>query len=273
MNCKNCEQQLSEGADYCNNCGAKVIRNRLTIRNLFLDFSEQFLNYDNKFLRTYLGVFFKPETVIGSYISGTRKKYVNVIGYFAIAITLSGIQIFIKFFPESMDMSVLVPETTPKASLDIDWVYDYFSIIALLNLPVYAFLSWLTFFRFKKFNYTEHLVIMTYLVAQFSISNAVFITFFVILFDANFYVIGYVSNFLLILFTAYTYKRLYPLKLLTIVLRTLRFFGIIIVLVIIFGIIQFIVLVLQRGFEKLIEDTKAQQVISYIVSSAMNWTS
>jgi len=173
-----------------------------------------------------------------------------------------------------MDLSSLVPETTPKASLEVDWIYDYLSIIALLNLPVYGLLAWLTFFRFKKFNYTEHLVIMTYIVAQFSITNAVFITFFVMVFDTNFYAIGYVSNFLLMIFTAYTYKRLYPLKLSTIVLRTLRFFGIVIVLTIIYGIIQFIVSVLQSGgFEKFIQDAKAQQAISYIVSSAMNWTS
>ena len=85
MNCKNCDANLNQNSDYCNNCGAKVIRNRLTIKTLFSHFSEQFLNYDNKFLQTFIHLFTKPEDVIGSYINGTRKKYVNVISYFAIA--------------------------------------------------------------------------------------------------------------------------------------------------------------------------------------------
>ena len=92
MNCKSCQSTLKSQDNYCNICGAKVIRNRLTFKNLFEHFSEQFLNYDNKFLLTFITLFKRPEDVIAGYISGTRKKYVNVISYFAIAITLSGLQ-------------------------------------------------------------------------------------------------------------------------------------------------------------------------------------
>ena len=66
--CKNCGTQLGETEDYCSACGAKVIRNRLTIRNLWGDFTEQFLNYDNKLLKTFVQLFRNPEDVIGSYI-------------------------------------------------------------------------------------------------------------------------------------------------------------------------------------------------------------
>jgi len=55
MNCKNCNITLTNEDNFCNNCGAKIIRNRITIRNLFETFSEQFLNYDNKFLQTFIG--------------------------------------------------------------------------------------------------------------------------------------------------------------------------------------------------------------------------
>ena len=94
MNCKNCNTSLIEGNDFCGFCGAKVIRNRLTIKNLLAHFSEQFLNYDNQFLKTFLHLFTKPEVVIGGYIDGTRKKHVNVISYFAIALTLFRITTF-----------------------------------------------------------------------------------------------------------------------------------------------------------------------------------
>lgn len=54
MNCKNCKTSLSDESDYCNSCGGKIIRNRLTIRNLFEHFSEEFLNYDNKLFQTFI---------------------------------------------------------------------------------------------------------------------------------------------------------------------------------------------------------------------------
>ena len=68
MNCKNCDTLLKEQDDFCNSCGAKVIRNRLTVRNLFEHFSETFFNYDNKLLRTFTTLFTKPEVVIEGYI-------------------------------------------------------------------------------------------------------------------------------------------------------------------------------------------------------------
>ncbi len=276
MECKNCAFSLNENDNFCNSCGAKVIRNRLSMGHLWSDFSEQFLNYDNRFLKTFFGIFRHPEVVIGSYVSGTRKKYVNVLSYFALALTLSGIQIFIirKFYPESLDLSFMMPDNVPQADLDVNWVYDYLSIIALINLPIYGLIARLTFIGLKKYNYTEHLTIMTYIVAQFSITNVLLITPLVAVFGLNFYILGNISNFFLILFTAYSYKRLYPLSLGTAILRSFLFLGILMVFLLAIGILQFLYMVMEAGgFENYLETVKAQQGISYIASSAINWTS
>lgn len=91
MQCQNCSTIITQNGNYCPNCGAKVIRNRITMRNLITDFSEEFLSFDNKFLKTFIDLFKKPEVVIGGYISGVRKKYVNAISYFAIALTITGL--------------------------------------------------------------------------------------------------------------------------------------------------------------------------------------
>lgn len=277
MDCKNCGIPLAEEDTYCKSCGAKVIKNRLTIRNLWDDFCEQFLNYDNRFLKTFFGMFLRPHVVIGEYISGTRKKYVNVISYFAIALTFSGFQIFIirKFYPESLDLSIFMPDSIPKEALDVNWVYDYLSIIALINLPLYGLIARLTFLGLKKFNYTEHLIVMTYLVAQFSIFNTLVITPLVIIFGFNFYVLGYISNFLLMLFTTYTYKKLYQLSLGGVLVRFMLFIFLAIALAIVFGILQFIYGVIDAGgfdayMEKQLEMRKS---MSYMASSVMNWTS
>lgn len=274
MICKNCKKTLSQNDNYCNSCGAKVIRNRLTIKNLWADFVEQFFNYDNKFLKTYVTLFKKPEDVIGCYINGTRKKYVNVISYFALAVTLSGIQLFIlrKFYPEVMDLSVLMPDNVPQDYGNFDWIYDYYSIITLINLPIYAFIAFLVFYTLKKLNFTEHLVTMTYIVAQFSMTNAVVITILGIL-GINFYIAGSLFNILLIIYTAISYKRLLKLSREGIILRTFLFIGIVCVALMIQGLVQAYFMFRDGTFEKILEAEKAKKGVSYIASSFINWTS
>jgi len=144
MNCKNCNANLSEDNNYCNVCGAKTIRNRLTLKKLFADFSEQFLNYDNKFLKTFICLFTKPEDVIDRYINGTRRRYVNVISYFAIAITITGVEYFIlnKFYSGFLDISNLSTKGLETFSNDImKFVQEYQSFVLMLFVPVYAFMA------------------------------------------------------------------------------------------------------------------------------------
>ena len=115
MICKNCHTNLVEGADYCYNCGAKVIRKRLNFRNLFEHISETFLNYDNKLFRTLVKLLTDPVDVIDSYVQGVRKKYVNPLSFFGLALTLSGLFIFIlrKYYLDQIDFSVLLMDNNP----------------------------------------------------------------------------------------------------------------------------------------------------------------
>jgi hypothetical protein len=274
MECKNCVQPLSNSDDFCRGCGAKVIRNRLTVKNLWGDFVEQFFNYDNRFLLTYRTLITKPEAVIDGYINGTRKKYVNVVSYFAIALTLSGLQLFIlqKFFPETMDLTTLVPKNGLQPEFNMDWMYDYYSFFILVNLPLYALVSWLTFWGMKKYNYTEYLVIDTYLMAQYSMTTAVLLTI-ACAFGGNFYTWGSVLNVFLIIYFIYTYKRLFPLTVSQLILRILIFLGILVVLLILISILQIAYLYFNGDFEKFIEAEKAKRGVSYIASSIINWTS
>lgn len=81
MDCKNCNNSLPIACSYCPDCGAKVIRNRLTLKNLWSDVTERFFNLDNTILKTFLHLCTTPDVVIQGYISGVRKKYMNPIGY------------------------------------------------------------------------------------------------------------------------------------------------------------------------------------------------
>jgi hypothetical protein len=171
MECKNCRTTLIPESNFCTACGGKIIRNRLTLKNLFEHFSETFLNYDNKFLQTFIKLFTKPEDVIDSYIDGTRKKYADVISYFAIALTITGIEWYIlnTFFPNLVDMSSIAIEGQEAlANKNMEFIQSYISIIMMLFVPFYALMSKIVFFNLKKYNYTEHLVIFMYIISQMS---------------------------------------------------------------------------------------------------------
>jgi hypothetical protein len=252
MNCKNCKTELTDTSYYCNSCGGKVIRNRLTFKNLFEHISETFFNYDNKLLRTFTSLFTKPEDVIGGYIDGVRKKYVNLISYYAIAITLSGFQIFIlnKFFPEAMDLSALAVDENAVAlqKKNIAFIQEYQSIIMMFYVPIYALMSKLVFFNKKKFNYTEHLVIFMYILAQISIVS-IFLTVFGAFIGVSLGEIAMIIFPMQVIYSAYCLKRLYKLSVEGIILRTLLFFGILLIIMIVLLVIVVVLAIVFKDSE------------------------
>ncbi len=225
MNCKNCHTSFPEDTDYCPSCGGKVIRNRLTLKALFAHFSEQFLNYDNKFLKTFLHLFSKSEVVIDGYINGTRKRYVNAISYFAIALTMSGLNIFIlqKFFPETLNFSALgINNQEENFQNYMNLVFEYYSLQMMLIIPLIALISKIVFFNRKKYNYTEHLVIYLYTFAQTTFIG-VLLTFLIILFNLDYGIFSYISMVITFIYSAYCLKRLYKLDLSELILKTFLF--------------------------------------------------
>ena len=262
MACKNCKTSLKDIDDFCNNCGAKVIRNRLTIKNLFAHFSEHFLNYDNKFLQTFIHLFTKPEVVIGNYIDGTRKKYVNVISYFAIALTVSGLQLLIldKFFPEAMDMSLFSNETTKVTeelnNKQMSFIREYQSILMMINVPVYALASYIVFYTLKRHNYTEHLVIFMYVLSQLTIIGT-----FISITSASLGLSIAHSSIILgpiqFIYSGFCLQRLYKLSVKGFILRTLYFLVILIIGAIIFSILSAVMMYLSGDMQEIIEAQRA----------------
>ena len=249
MNCKNCNTILENNNNYCFNCGAKIIKNRITIKALFKSFNENYLNFDNKFLKTFIALFSKPDDVIGSYINGTRKKYVNVISYFAIAITISGIQIYVfsHFFPDLNNISSIITEAQQKnASTNLKFVRDYQSVIMMLYVPLYALQSRIVFLKNKTFNYAEHLVIFMYVLAQVSIIGSI-ITIFGALFGITLGSSSVVLLFFQIIFSAYCLKKLFQLSVKKIILKTLLFLLILFLFLILFSIIYTVIMTQYYG--------------------------
>ncbi|MDO1499888.1 DUF3667 domain-containing protein [Winogradskyella maritima] len=263
MKCKNCQKDIIEESDYCNYCGARVVRNRLTIGNLISHFSEEFLNYDNRFIQTFKNLFVKPEDVIRSYIDGTRKKYVNVISYFAIAITISGLQLFLlqRFFPESLSFdSISQPGLEEFNKGVFNFVREYQSLAMMLNVPIYALISRIVFIRERqfKYNYTEHLVIFMYLLAQLSMVNVI-LTIIGAMFGFEMGEMSILFGPLQLLFSGYCLKRIFNLDWPNFMLRSLIFFGVLVVISIIFSIV-FAIIAKQTGMLDAIIEAQKQAI-------------
>ena len=226
MNCKNCKFELAEHHDFCYNCGAKVIEERLTLRFLMRNFAVQFLNYDNRLLKTFIHLFTRPHEVIQGYITGLRKRYVNVISYFAIALSLAGLQLYISntYFPDLQNLDVLVQEGQESFAKDLyKSVIEYQSIMAMLNVPLYALMARIVFFNRKAFNYIELLVGFMYMLAQINIVTVV-ITIGLMLFGVSLgETVIYMAVFQLI-YISYCIIKLYALRWSEFLLRLLLLF-------------------------------------------------
>ncbi|WP_430412243.1 DUF3667 domain-containing protein [Kordia sp.] len=270
MNCKNCTIQLKNKDKFCPNCGAKVIHNRLTIKSLWSEFSQRFLNYDNTFFKTVRHLFTKPEVVIDSYINGTRKKYLNVFNYFAIAITITGFFtfIFFKFFPEiyagAMDVlnASQQSETQRKMFSNImSTIFDYQSLMYFTMIPLLALISKIVFYNYKKYNYTEHAVIYLYAYSHtLAFINVLYLAV-ILIYHPFLNYLSILSIPISILYVAYVLKRLYNLSFKKILLKTLFFIvvglGFYIVISLIIGFIMIISMFLNGTLMEMIQEQRA----------------
>ena len=145
------------------------MHNRITWRNLFEDFIDRFLNIENAFLKTFIGLFKHPEDVIGGYMKGMRKKYLPAFSYFAIAVSIAGFAAFVikHWFIDNMiaaqtslykdDVMGGMQKSFVTDLLDL--MMDYQSVVYFLAIPFIALLSRLVFWNYKKYNLVEHFVI------------------------------------------------------------------------------------------------------------------
>lgn len=270
MHCKNCNKDLIETSDYCNNCGGRVVRKRLTLKNLLQHLGETFFNYDNKLLNTIVCLTKAPEKVIDSYVSGVRKRYINPISFFGISLTLTGFSIFVikKFYKNALDASQFFDTSevhSNKVSQDImasstDFSLEYSSLIYASMIPIFAFMSWLLFSN-KRYNFTEHLVTYMYSMSLYSITSVI-LGLLVLIINPNYYLsFGLCLYLIALLYHCFLLKRLFNLSIGELILKTflflILFFFVFVVLTVGIGIIMGIIMHLNGDLETMIEAQKA----------------
>lgn len=239
MNCKTCDNTLRSDFSYCPTCGAKIIRNRLTLKNIWQDLSFQVFNLDNTLLKTFRHLFIKPEVVVDSFVSGARKKYMNPISFFAIAITLSGLLFFIlrRVYGINLTESSFSDANTPN----MEFVFDYQGLLAYLIMPIYAVLTWILFLDKRKMNYTEHLVANAYTTGQVS-----FVQFFILiplfaLVDWKYDMVNWVFLVCAVIYQFYVFKRIHKIGLGSTILRAFAYLFMMLVVMTVIGIAMVLV--------------------------------
>ncbi|WP_373017384.1 DUF3667 domain-containing protein [Muriicola sp.] len=225
MKCKNCQTPQRTDFKYCPACGAKVVVHRLTFKNLTYDITERYFNLDNTFIRTFVQLLVRPEQVIDSYIQGVRRRYLNPISHLGIALTLSGIIVFVMqkvmtpeiFFAYGQQLSEEV------AGKLYNTVFDYSSLFFILYIPVFAIAGFLTFNR-KEYLLSEYIIAFIYILSQWSIFLfPVSLT--VLIFAPSFYIdLSFPTLFLMIGYSVFAMQRIHRFQNAAAILRSILFF-------------------------------------------------
>lgn len=256
MECKNCKNRLRTDYSFCPTCGAKIIHNRLTFRNLRADIVERFFNIDNTLLKTFLHLFSKPEEIIGGYINGIRKKYMNPISYLALSIVITGILFWI--LKEGYGITLIDTTYQEGASKmpDMNFIMDYQGLMTYFFLPIYAFMTYLLFIDKRVYNYSEHLVITAYVTAQYSVIQFLICIPLFGFFNINYSTFNFLYMGFVIVYWMYVLKRMHKISILSTVFRGLIFLFLFTMIIVAFGVLLMLFLFLTGALN--LEDFRPQ---------------
>ena len=255
MNCKNCRTTLIQQADYCHNCGALSVTDRITFKKIVSQGFSDLFGWDSSYWQTLKTMALKPEKVIHSFLSGVRKQYLNPFRFLLIALTIS-VVVFNLFADEFLllmeQSSTSVNEflygkdglSEEQIAIQEQWGDAYssfllknYTIIMTLFLPVYALMSKFSFRR--QHNFGEHVVMNAYLQG------------FIYIFSSLFFLLSFLINPLIynlsllitIIIYMYVFIRIYQLNFIQSIVALLRF-----ILVNIILLVALIVVAVLVGF-------------------------
>lgn len=234
MICKTCENSLRTDFSYCPVCGSKVIHNRLTLKNIWQDLSFQVFNLDNTLIKTFRHMFTKPDEVITSFIKGARKKYMNPISYFAIAITLSGLLFYV--MRNWYGVKLTENNFNGQEGPDMDFIFDYQGLLSYIIMPIYALMTWIIFLDKRKLNFAEHLVANAYITAQVSFVQVLICLPLFGFVDINYQNFNWIVLFFSITYQFFVFNRIHNIGIGSTLLRALGYVGMFFMVMMVIGI-------------------------------------
>ncbi|WP_439130724.1 DUF3667 domain-containing protein [Polaribacter sp.] len=273
MICKNCQNTLKENAHFCDECGAKVIQDKITFKALIIDVFINVFGVDSKLFLTLRMAARKPHVLVEEVIDGVRKRYMNPFAFLAVGAAIS--LLVFNYFSDDFKAvnneinSSQVEEYKKKANLDIasikglsekekqkleiekkgaqiqlqfldgmmNFMLQYYNLLAFVFVFLYAILSKWTFW--KPHNFGEHIVMNAYFFG-FTTYLSLLLFFLSILIHPSIYTY---SILVYIIYYMFAFGKIYELSFFKNVLKLLRFFlGLLILFLLIMIIATLIVL-------------------------------
>jgi hypothetical protein len=168
--CKNCGSLLT--GKFCQSCGQKADIHRITFKHLIHEFLHALTHADKGFLFLVKELTYRPGHVASEYLAGKRKVYFNPLTFFVIASAIWALAVSKSHYFESMASGYT------RGSYQLPaWLAYYFAqsmsvvvahgkiISLIIHAPLLALLTWL-FFRRRKVNFSENLVLHAFLIGQ-----------------------------------------------------------------------------------------------------------
>jgi hypothetical protein len=160
-------------------------------------------------------LFINPGKLINEYLDGRTKDYYNPLKYLLIIAGISALLvIWFNVFDANMEntkhlFGVDEPETKLQSSIN-DYIKKYLNLFTILVLPFYSLISKWVFKKHKQY-YAEHLIINSYLFAQYTLIQifTLFTLYFFPFLTKFIFVFGFV---VFISYYSYAFKSIYKIK-------------------------------------------------------------
>jgi len=177
QSCLNCQRPVIVEGQYCHHCGAKIVRERLTLWTFFAQLGQTVFNTDSSLWRTLGELCYAPGRVGRGYLQGVRKRYLMPVAYLFFVASLYGVAILltkgeVHYLHEDFALGFIsYDETSGLAEEEVEKRLRPLALtFILLSIPLLALISRLVYRR-SGYNFAEHLVVSTYYMAQLLLFN------------------------------------------------------------------------------------------------------
>lgn len=169
--CPNCSNTITE--NFCAHCGQKKYK-RIDKKYILDEVQYTVLHTNKGFLYSIKNIIKNPGKTAREFIDGNRVNHYKPL---LLTFVLSGISAFISFkmigLQEIMKAYYAQQNVSSQFTNDyVSFTSSYNSIIMLLLIPVFAFITKLTFQKWGQ-NYYEHVVMNAYILSFYTIINIV----------------------------------------------------------------------------------------------------